>query len=235
MKSGQQSAEGPRPPETGTEATGGPKPHERVPLLVSRARDNGEACRELIDALIAMRAPGDEADEARVVVAELDAKALDGLRDEAGRDAKAEAVETLLSLGFPHALSVSPEDLDYFRDAKPQTLAGLVLKVQRSRKRMLQLGLLGQVLAAGAVLATGHHDEAQFPLALLLALTTTGGAVWLNARPPKAGKQALPLTLVLLALLATTSVAAVAGAAGLGVSAILGLGVYGLLGPPPSR
>lgn len=97
------------------------KPHEKLARLVPHAaqeRDPDEQRRittELIDTLIAMRAPGDEAEEAAILIAHLDAKTLEHLIDEKGRRARREAVATLLSLGFPHALKVSPDDLEQYR------------------------------------------------------------------------------------------------------------------------
>jgi hypothetical protein len=97
------------------------KPYEKLARLVPHAaqeRDRDEQRRittELIDTLIAMRAPGDEAEEAAILIAHLDGKTLEHLVDEKGRRARREAVATLLSLGFPHALKVSPEDLEQYR------------------------------------------------------------------------------------------------------------------------
>ncbi len=49
----------------------------------------------------------------------LDGGALEGLRDERGRTCHAAAVEGLLSLGFPYALEVRPEDLEGLQEEKP--------------------------------------------------------------------------------------------------------------------
>ena len=97
------------------------KPHQRLPKLITLAfeeRDPDEQRRlttEVIDLLVEMREPGDEAEEAQLLLAHLDAKTLQHLRDTQGRKAQSEAVKTLLSLGFPHALKVSPEDLEQLR------------------------------------------------------------------------------------------------------------------------
>ena len=63
--------------------------------------------------LIAMRAPGNEAAEAKAVLAQLDVGALDGLYDQRNRSCRAEAVETLIASGFPHALQLNPADLEH--------------------------------------------------------------------------------------------------------------------------
>ena len=131
-----------------------PKPHERLPQLITAAfeeRNLDEQRRlttELIDALIEMRAPGDEEAEARVLVAHLDAKTLKHLVDEQGRRAHREAVETLLSLGFPHALQVSPEDLDQYR-IDEDSVGALVL-ANRERWRYAQ-GAAVAALVSGSI------------------------------------------------------------------------------------
>lgn len=45
----------------------------------------------------------------------LEGGTLEGLEDEQGRSCRAAAVESLLSLGFPYALEVRPEDLEVLR------------------------------------------------------------------------------------------------------------------------
>ncbi len=115
------------------------KPHEKLARLVPHAaqeRDPDEQRRittELIDTLVEMRAPGDEAEEAAVLLAHLDAKTLEYLIDEKGRRARREAVATLLSLGFPHALKVSPDDLESYRIDEESVGAQLLASQERWR------------------------------------------------------------------------------------------------------
>lgn len=183
------------------------KPHQRVPSLVGLAfqeRDGAEQKRivhELIDALIAMRAPGDEAEEAATLVAHLDAKALKGLVDQDGRVAHAEAVETLLSLGFPHALKVSPEDLREMRDT--QSLGGRVLS--RAQRRMYGTLAAEATVAAGAAYGLLLASPEATPWALSSAAFGLAGgtALWALKDRETVG---LPT-----ALLTLSSVAALVG------------------------
>ncbi len=99
----------------------GPDPAQ-LPRLIGAARattglDRFVLAGKINALLIAMRAPGNEAAEAKAILEELDVSALDGLVDGEGRDCRKEAVETLLACGFPHALQVAPEDLQHARKA----------------------------------------------------------------------------------------------------------------------
>jgi hypothetical protein len=199
------------------------KPHERLPALLAKARANDHALREAIDALIAMRAPGDESEEARVLLQQLDADALDTLFDESGRDAKAEAVETLLSLGFPYALHVRPQDLEYLRREKPDSLGAVVLRIQAARSAMLVCSAFG----LGGLLGTWSQHLGGGD-ALPWALATFAGAGWLRSRAPQLNNQAAPVTLVGLGLLGEW----IAALTSTGTPALLGaaVGSVGLLG-----
>lgn len=122
------------------------QPDERVPagvvlnldrfkLLLSSLRDRAtedraKAAGEVIDLLIAMRDPGHDAAEAAVILQQLDLQTLSGVVDAEGRNARKEAVETLMTMGFPHALKISPEDFEWARDFVAGT------PHQRARKQM---------------------------------------------------------------------------------------------------
>jgi hypothetical protein len=227
MKSGQRSAEG--APE-GEQAPSGPKPHERVAPLIARAREDADSCKQLIDALIAMRAPGDEADEARVVLGQLDAKALDGLLDETGRDAKAEAIETLLSLGFPHALNVTPEDLAWFRGVKPQALGDVVRRIHRTRRNMWVAAIVSQLLTVGAAASQVSREPLVLLIAALSASLVLGGAAWLKSLPLRLEGQAMPIALLVLGLFISLVAAAMSGPVALTGEAIAALGLVGVVG-----
>ncbi len=152
------------------------KPHERLPELITLAfqeRNVHEQSRyttEVIDTLIAMRAPGDEAEEARLIVAHLDAKTLHKLVDEKGRRAHQEAVETLLSLGFPHALNISPDDLAEYR--ANDSLGGDVLARMAARRHGSVVALASHVAMLGAWLALPPTGT----LGWLLGSAAAGGA-----------------------------------------------------------
>jgi hypothetical protein len=196
-----------------------PKPHERVRSLVAQARNDPDAAKALVDALVAMRAPGDEADEARVLLQHLDAKSLDGLFDETGRNAKREAVKTLLSLGFPHALNVSPEDLAEYRKTKPDELGAEVLRKDRRQLWLLVLVLVAQ---APLVALTLPADDRRFTWWALAAMATTvAGAAWGLLQRSQPETSAWPQTLAVLGVLAGTAIAALSGPTGLTAIAIL--------------
>jgi hypothetical protein len=192
-----------------------PKPHERVRELVAQARNDPDAAKALVDALIEMRAPGDEADEARVLLQHLDTKSLEGLFDERGRNVKREAVKTLLSLGFPHALNVTPEDLAEYRRLKPDEL-GTYVQLDRSRRtRVLAGALLGNAVMLGTSIASTTGGN--IALAVFLAAAAVASAAWNRARPAT-DLSAWPVTCLALTTLASCALA-------------FGSGLIGLLGP----
>ncbi|MDP3237089.1 MAG: hypothetical protein Q8N26_30145 [Myxococcales bacterium] len=69
----------------------------------------------LNDVLIAMRAPGDESEEAELVMEALSSKELHDVIDTRGRSCRKEAVQTMMACGFPHALMLDPDDMAFAR------------------------------------------------------------------------------------------------------------------------
>ena len=142
----------------------------RLPLLISEVAVAPEADKQYlageINALLeAMRAPGNEAAEAKVVLSALELQSLDGLFDEKGKSCRAEAVETLLACGFPHALAVSPEELEHRNAA-------------RARFKRGPLALLG--LGAGVVvvliaLASAKGSKADWVEPVFYLVLVAGG------------------------------------------------------------
>ena len=132
----------------------------RLKVLLARASrveewDQKRVAGEINALLVAMRAPGNEAAEAKAVLEQLDLGALDGLVDEDGRICRAEAVETLLACGYPHALEVRPEDLDHHRAAAEPASPGALLVVGLAATAILLLVgtvLVTRVAPAGATL-----------------------------------------------------------------------------------
>jgi hypothetical protein len=116
------------------------QPDERVPAgvvlnldrfkvllagVLDRApEDRAKVAGEIIDLLIAMRDPGHDAAEAAVILKQLDLKSFSGVIDAEGRNARKEAVETLMHMGFPHALKISPEDFEWAREVVSGTPPG---------------------------------------------------------------------------------------------------------------
>lgn len=60
---------------------------------------------------------------AQFVLERLDDEAFHDLYDSEGISCRAIAVEAVLSLGFPHALHLEPDDLEYLRTVKPSRIA----------------------------------------------------------------------------------------------------------------
>jgi hypothetical protein len=98
----------------------------RLPELISAAHatklesERNDLTNRINELLIAMRAPGNESAEAKVVLEALDLEHLNGLVDPQGRSCRAEAVDTLVACGFPHALNLRPEDLAHREEHRAQ-------------------------------------------------------------------------------------------------------------------
>jgi hypothetical protein len=138
------------PPRTAEEeeAEQGVLPHRSPSALLeligeAQLADDKKKRKQLADQineiLVAMRAPGNEAMEARTILTQLDLKTLDDLEDSKGRLCHTEAMETLLACGFPHALGVKPEDLSFHVDERQR-----LEKEQKGNHvlRWVNLGLL---------------------------------------------------------------------------------------------
>lgn len=177
-------AEAPAPVDVDVAGAARHKPHQRLSAIIGLAQDERDPdeqrrlSTELVETLIAMRAPGDEAEEARLLLAHLDAKTLRSLCvDAEGRSPHHEAVETLLSLGFPHALSVSPEDLELLRLERP-SVGTAALWVQENRATASWVALGAQAGALGYTAAVSPH---LWPWTLSAAAFGVTGALWLRA------------------------------------------------------
>lgn len=214
MSEQQREREAPAPVDEGAAK---PRPHQRLPSLITQAfeeRDPAEQRRlttELIDTLIAMRAPGDEQEEARLLIAHLDAKTLSRLTDATGRHAHTEAVATLLELGFPHALNVSPEDLQRFRDDEG-SLGAEALAVRPHYAQASIIAFTAQ--AIGLVWCLAVATQA-LPWAIFSTVLGVAAGLWLRALRPT-DTDGLPI-----ALLGVSG--AVAGGAGFSSAPMFGL------------
>jgi hypothetical protein len=96
----------------------------------------------------------------------LDGGALEGLVDARGRTCHSAAVEGLLSLGFPFALEVRPEDLDGLNEGPAPTGAKKDWRVELPSLLVVLTGVLGQFLWD----MLGQGPAERYPPALL-ALT----------------------------------------------------------------
>lgn len=117
----------PPAPRTGEESSSVEVPAARDParlrgllaqLEAGVLAEKVRAADQINALLIAMRARGNEAAEAKAVLEALERGAFGDAMDSRGRLCRAEAVETLMACGFPHALQVRPEDLAFRTDAK---------------------------------------------------------------------------------------------------------------------
>lgn len=142
--------------------------------------------------LIAMRAPGHEDEEAELVMRALTAKALHDLEDREGRSCRKEAVETMLSSGFPHALLLDPEDLAFAREFRRERQAAAADDERSAwedamgRPRRLGAGLMigGQVMSLAGIGASGGLGGLGdvVMVALGLAGLVCGATLW-GTRP----------------------------------------------------
>ncbi len=184
MSERERSRQGPIPEgEERPNPGGDPKQFLRLVSEATAASgdDKLERVGELIDTLVAMRAPGNERAEAKAVLATLDLKSLTGWVDKQGRSARQEAVETVMSLGFPYALAVTPEDFAFAR-AQGETLQA-VPKLDAARRAAVGFGFTAAAFQLAGLLAHGFSERADE--AVLMAgttLTTALWALWLNAR-----------------------------------------------------
>lgn len=188
--SSEHQREAPPRVDSGGGAASGTKPYQRLPSLITLAFEEPDRDAQrrhtttVIDLLIAMRAPGDEPEEARLLVAHLEAKTLTALVDEKGRRAHTEAVETLLSLGFPHALNVTPEDLKRFRDDQG-SIGSELLTVPRQHLNASNLVLAAQ--GASIAYATFASGE-PFAWAIMAAFAGIIGALQLRVTRARESK-----------------------------------------------
>ena len=172
-------------------------PHLLGGASLATGSDREAVALQINRVLLAMRGPGHEEAESRVLVAALDEHRFDGLVDAGGRSCRKEAVDTLLACGFPHALKVSPEDLDFARRYKrPDRLDPSAPSTEWEQSlRVARLTGLGVTVAAqltflvGAVLFSST-DGAAFPIALVSGLLAAMVALLFATRKPDVDTQA---------------------------------------------
>ncbi|WP_426749382.1 hypothetical protein [Myxococcus sp. Y35] len=199
-------------PPTGAFARhrGKPTPHLDLPLPVlvlieqaQQARGLPEAHRhavaERLNAQLArMAQAGGDRLVADTFLRLLERGQLEGLVDAKGRSCRAAAVEALLSLGFPYALEVRPEDLEHLRDNARQQQA-----MSRVRPYASMAVVVGGLWAQWLQEALRPNKDAGL-LTLQVGLTLMAmAALWLA--PPRT-----PVYRVGMLLLAVVSLVGVA-------------------------
>ncbi len=193
-------------PETVEQPNPGGDPRDFLRLVSEARAASGEEQQEkvgaLIDTLVAMRAPGNERAEAKAVLGQLDLHALTGLVDAKGRSARREAVETVLSLGFPYALAVPPEDLAFARtqEAADARVQEVLPRLEKARASIAVSGALSALIQGTTLGLTGfaqHPDQAMLmALSAGLGVASTGLAL-ARLRTPE--RDPLPALLALFA------------------------------------
>lgn len=145
---------------------------------------------ELNELLIAMRAPGHESEESELILELLASKTLEGVVDPIGRSCRNEAVETMLSSGFPHALALDPEDAAFARTwnsgKATQPLAAWEQVLLRNRRMGAAVIGAGQVLAFLVALQTALFTQSPLLVVGPLLLTLVAAVVLGLARPRSA-------------------------------------------------
>jgi hypothetical protein len=185
-----------------------------LPTLLDAARGTvGDVQRQNASAitalLVEMRAPGHEEAEAREVLRALDARRFDGLLDTEGKSCRKEAVETLLAMGYPQALTVSPEDLDFARTfvAQPPPREDSAARPV-DRPRWVISGVmvvLAQLVQLGLGGTSGWPPAQQFDF--LLSAFAIAAGVGVAARPPGVERQAFAGTVIAMLMLAQLALA----------------------------
>jgi hypothetical protein len=195
--------------------------------------DEQQASAESInDVLIAMRAPGNDAEEAALLLKELDLKSFTGLTDSRGRNCRKEAVETLMHIGFPHALQITPHDFEYAR-----TYVQTAGASPTSGRYVFAANALAYVLAGLGQIANvatlWGAPQASKRLAFGAAAVTVVGLLHtVAATDPEEGKKLSPTGATAITLVATVMVGIYGSTEHLGalpgaLGALAGLGVLG--------
>lgn len=135
---------------------------------------------DLNDVIIAMREPGHEAAEVDLLMSALQSKVLHDLVDQLGRWCRREAIATIMESGFPHAMSLAPEDVEYLRRTPevgrpPRVIPPMTeadLQVLRSRRVGAAIISAGQV-ASIAGLVVVEEPTGSLPILFLIAALLT--------------------------------------------------------------
>jgi hypothetical protein len=124
----------------------------------------------------------------------LDQGDLDGLEDAEGRSCRAAAVEALLSMGYPFALEVRPEDLEHLRE---RAAAGG--SMSSSVAALLLVAITSGFAGAEVLLGTAWQDRAPQLMVLAAALLSILAAVF--TRPRGRGRRIALVSLLITGLM----------------------------------
>lgn len=124
----------------------------------------------------------------------LDRREMAGLEDEEGRSCRATAVEALLSMGYPYALEVNPEDLEHLRERS--AVAG---SVTSSVAALLIVALTSGFATAEVLLGTVWQHRAPQLAALSAVLLSILAVVF--TRPRRRGRKIALVSLLITGVL----------------------------------
>jgi len=148
-----------------------------VDALAGASSDRRETlAAELNELLTAMRAPVPDPAEAAVVLAALRSRKLHGAFDGKGRSCRKQAVDTVLAAGFPFALEVAPDDLEFARGHQSDTRQHATARRSEARRNLGgSLPILGACIASMFQLAhLADPGDATTPYRWLCALVGAG-------------------------------------------------------------
>jgi hypothetical protein len=174
-----------------------------VPRLLEEARAAAGAERaalalHLNRELEALGAEGGSREVADLLLQLLESGRLEGLEDAEGRTCRGVAVETLVGLGYPYALEVRPEDLEYLRTQARPTRPGLLSKGALAAG-VLGAGFVGEWTMLPPELANGKSGLG-LPLFFLMGLALTGLVTALWGKEGSDARRAGLLGLLVLSL-----------------------------------
>lgn len=170
-----------RPPSVNLDAQTPGRGTDSVSLaeLIQRARNaNGEErawlCSLVNKALAALPAAPDKERQAPVLLAMLDDEALHALEDEKQVPCRAVAVEALLQIGYPWALQLDPDDVQFLRE-HPATAKGTLplARIFSGLAGASAVGFLGFSLWSVPSWWTGQLLNSPTELALVGSLVLT--------------------------------------------------------------
>ncbi len=206
MAVGERSAPG-RPVE---EAEAAPKEPVTLAELVQRARNSSDEERRWLSGLVLEalekipEAASPERDRlVQQLLTFLDDEALHGLVAPNGVACRAAAIDAVLRVGYPWALQLEPEDVEFFRTQKPAfDKSGVAVKAGAAVAGAASLVTLAASVAHGPSLPLWLTDRLKDPidLAILVGLVSAiAGAAPVLTSPPATRSHQLGRGLMLLA------------------------------------
>jgi hypothetical protein len=187
---------------------------ERFKVLLASTRNAGpEELRAVAgtinDLLVAMRSPENDHAEGAAILKQLELRSFDDLVDGRGRNCRKEAVETLMVMGFPHALAISPDDFAFARryarapedaveDEDHPDHDGWRGHMSLSRQLCAGLVVTGNAVQAVSFFTAPRLGPGTVALGLAASVFSVGAALFLATRKLNPDTQAVPLTALAL-------------------------------------